>query len=164
MELYFLRHGIAAEKNDGHKSDAERPLTPEGIKKMKEAVEGMGRIGLVFHEIYSSPYLRAKGTAEIVAEGLEFGKKIKFTESLVPSARIEEFEALLKTFNKNEKYLLVGHEPSISYFISSLVSENADVSIDMKKGGLCRVDVEDLNHVVPGVLKWLFTSRVLRSF
>ena len=86
MKLYFLRHAIAAEPGTrAIKSDADRPLTDEGIKKTKESLRGFKALGLTFDAVASSPYLRAKHTAEIVASGLRLKHKIVLSEALTPA-------------------------------------------------------------------------------
>ena len=70
MNLYILRHGIAVEHGaPGYAKDADRPLTPEGERKLGQIAEAMKALELTFDLILSSPYLRARQTAEIVAEG-----------------------------------------------------------------------------------------------
>ena len=97
MELYFLRHAIAAEMGTLQVTDdSQRPLIPEGVKKMKKGAEGMVRMGLSFDVILSSPYVRARQTAEIAAEALGHKPKIKFTNALTPEASFKELEKLLK--------------------------------------------------------------------
>ena len=53
--------------------------------------------------------------------------------------------------------MLVGHEPDLSMLASDLIG---DVSIDLKKGGLIRIDA-DLVEPGRGVLKWLLAPSVL---
>jgi hypothetical protein len=66
MNIFILRHGIAAEPGaPGIKTDAERPLIPKGEQRLREAAGAMEKMGLSFDAIISSPYLRAKQTAEI---------------------------------------------------------------------------------------------------
>ncbi len=166
MELYFLRHAIAAEPGTVAVSyDAERPLTDEGIKKMEGSVKGMRRIGLSFDLIVSSPYLRASETAEIVAGGLQYKGKIKFSEALTPNAEFKDLFKLIKEFKPESKTLLVGHLPSIGEFVAHLISGKNAVSMDYKKGGLCRVDMPKL--ITPsalGQLVWFLTPKQLRAF
>ena len=165
MELYFLRHAIAAEPGTIAVShDSERPLTSEGIEKMEKAVEGMRRADFSFDHIVSSPYLRASETAKIVAEGLGFKGKIRFSDALTPGAELKDLLKLLRDFKSGNKVLLVGHLPSIGEFVSNLISGKSTVAMDYKKGGLCRVDM--LETIVPGVvgeLKWFLTPKQLRS-
>ena len=77
MKLYFLRHAIAAEKS-GLDKDSERPLTPEGIRQMKDVAQGMKKLGLVFDRVISSPFIRARQTAEVACKGVGCKSKIEF--------------------------------------------------------------------------------------
>ncbi len=166
MELYLLRHAIAAEPGTVIVShDSERSLTEEGIEKMKKAVEGMRRMGISVDQMISSPYLRASETAKIVAKGIGFDGKIRFSDVLVPNADFKNFFKLLKEFKAHEKVLLVGHMPSIGEFVSTLIFGKGAPAMDYKKGGLCRVDMPDiLTPSVLGQLKWFLTPKQLRSF
>ena len=166
MELYFLRHAMAAEPGSiSVAHDSERPLTTEGIQRMEESVEGMRRIGFSFDHLISSPYVRAVETAKIVAKGLGFKGTIKFSDKLTPSTTIKDFFKLLKELSPESKVLLVGHLPSIGEFVSYLISGKDTVVMDFKKGGICRVDMpEMIEHGVLGELKWFLTPKQLRSF
>ncbi len=87
MNLYILRHAIAAERGlPEYEDDSQRPLTSKGEKKMGKIAEAMRALGLEFDLILSSPYLRAKQTAEIVARKLDLEKALKYSDNLVPSA------------------------------------------------------------------------------
>ena len=73
--IYIMRHGIAADLGAGgiiH--DEDRPLTPEGRVKMQQAAEGIRRLELKFNLIFTSPLLRARQTAEVVADVLDASK------------------------------------------------------------------------------------------
>src|SRR5688572_18228018 len=123
MELYFLRHAIAAERAEaGVAGDAERPLTTEGIQKMKKAAQGMKKLELRIDSIISSPYIRARHTAELAAAGLEFSKKIIFSDALTPEASFKDFLKLIKSHEPDDRLLLVGHQPTISDFVGELVT------------------------------------------
>ena len=162
MELYFLRHAIAVEPGTpGYAKDSDRPLTPEGVEKMKKGAHGMKRSGIEFEAIVSSPFLRARQTAEIVAKEYRFADKILFSEALTPFGSFEKFMASLKDYQDYEKVLFVGHEPTLSHFIASLVSEKADARIEMKKGGLCLVETSSSGK--DGALKWILAPAVLRK-
>jgi phosphohistidine phosphatase len=163
MELYLLRHGIAYERGEVDvKSDSERPLSPDGIKKMKKAAEGMGCLELSFDRVVSSPYVRARHTAEIAAQGVGFKKPLQFSAALTPEAEVKSFFELVRSFGEDEKVLLAGHEPTISLFISALISTKWDADAEMKKGSLCRIDLVDKGEL-RGRLKWLLTSKQLRQ-
>lgn len=130
---------------------------------MKKGVEGMRHMEVAFNKVISSPYLRARDTANLVVEGYGFKEKIRFSDALTPSADIQNFIELLEEQSKNDQLLLVGHMPSLGYFISYLIGGTDSVSIDVKKGGLCRVDVYDVQPKPHAELKWLLTSKQLRE-
>jgi phosphohistidine phosphatase len=164
MELYILRHAIAeAAPNPPSGGDSKRRLTAEGADKMRRAAKGMKALELSFDVIISSPYLRAKETAEIVAGALQAGKKLELSELLEPDANGREFvEELKKKHGEKKQVLIVGHEPGLSRLISVLTSGQARTAIELKKGALCKLTVEELDYERCATLEWLLTSRQLR--
>lgn len=163
MNLYLLRHGIAAELGThGLTRDAERPLTAKGERKLWRIAEGIKALELSFDVILSSPYLRARQTAELIAEAIHASRKIEFSESLTPAGSAKQ---LIDQINgvkaERENILLVGHEPHLSSFISLLVSGKAGLELVMKKGGLCKLSVESLKHGRCAALEWLLTPSQL---
>jgi phosphohistidine phosphatase len=161
MNLYILRHGIAVEPGTpGYAKDADRPLTPEGERKLLQIAEAMEALDLTFDLILSSPYLRARQTAEIVAEALKARKKLEFSDSLVPGGNTKKLVELLNRLQPPpENVLLVGHEPYLSGLVSLLVSGEATLAVVMKKGGLCKLATESLKHGRCAALEWLLTPK-----
>jgi phosphohistidine phosphatase len=161
VNLFILRHGIAAEPDaPGIKSDANRPLIPKGEQRLREAAAAMEKMGLSFDAIISSPYLRAKQTAEIVARHFKLQKKLTFSDDLIPGGNPQ---ALIRQLNglkpAPENILLVGHEPYLSWLIALLATGNTSATIEMKKGGLCKLEVEELEYGHCATLAWLLTPR-----
>ena len=85
MELYLLRHGIADDDSPTGK-DADRPLTDEGRRKLRDTIKDPRAAGVKLGSIVSSPYLRAKETAEIAKEILGFKDDLRFSNALTPEA------------------------------------------------------------------------------
>jgi phosphohistidine phosphatase len=163
MELYFLRHAIAAEPGSAKfRNDSERPLTPEGVEKFEKAAKGIRKAGLTFHRIVSSPYVRARQTAEIVAKEIGFEGKVAFSDAMTPEADFRALAKLVAEFGDAEDVLLVGHQPSIGRFVSQLIAARPDASIDFKKGALCRVELLQKDPAV-GVLKGFFSPKFLQK-
>jgi phosphohistidine phosphatase len=158
MNLFFLRHGKAEPRGSIWASDGKRPLTSEGEKKMYEAVRGLQALELSFDIILSSPFARAWRTAEILAEAYG-AKKLVQTNNLLPEAgEIDLIEEVNARFASFERVVLVGHEPFLSTLISILLTGGAGVSIDLKKGALCKLSVEKLVLGKCAVLEWLLTA------
>src|SRR5262245_18360517 len=142
MEIYILRHGIAVDRGTpGFKKDSDRPLTEEGEDKTRDIAQAMLGMGLQFDLILSSPYARAKRTAQIVARELE--EEVTITESLIPDGNALELIAEIND-EKPQRILLVGHEPDLSRLISVLMTGDSDALIELKKGGLCRLTTDKL--------------------
>ncbi len=163
MKLFFLRHGIAAEKG-AYATDADRPLTEEGIKEMTKVAKAMGALGLEFDLILSSPFVRAKQTAEIVAEILHLGHCLKIHESLqVGGDSLKLIRDLNRSPEPPESVLLVGHEPSLSNLITLLLTGTHQAILSMKKAGLCKLETSSLKFGKCAELKWLLTPKQLVS-
>ena len=161
MNLYLLRHGLAVEPGaHGFARDADRPLTSEGEQKLCKIAKAMGAMGLSFDLILSSPYVRARQTAEIVAEALQARKKLEFSDALVPAGSFKKLVELLNHLRPPpENVVLVGHEPFLSELISLLVSGQVGFAVVMKKGGLCKLCAESLHAGRCAVLEWLLTPK-----
>jgi phosphohistidine phosphatase len=165
MKIHVLRHGIAAMRDDlDIENDSGRPLTPKGKRQLRQIAGAMTKMGLRFDLILSSPYLRAKQTAEIVAKSLKLEKRLKFSDALAPDGSLEN---LIRQLNESkpapEKVLLVGHEPYLSSLISLLTTGREDLMMDFKKGGLCKLETGKLSHGRCATLVWLLTPRQMKS-
>jgi len=161
MNLYILRHGLATERSaHGYANDEERPLTPKGERKLGQAAEAMEALKLSFDLILTSPLVRARQTAEIVAEALQARKKVEIAECLRPGGNSKELiDRINRLKPRPAQVLVVGHEPYLSQFISLLVAGDSPMSVTMKKGGLCKLEVETLRHGRCASLEWLLTPK-----
>jgi len=161
MNLYILRHGIAVEPGaPGVAKDADRPLTPKGERKLWQVAQAMEALELSFDLILSSPCLRARQTAEIVAEAFNAGRKLEFSDSLAPGGSSKKLVEFLNRLQPPpENVLLSGHEPDLSGLISLLLSGGENLSVVMKKGGLCKLTLESLKHGRCASLEWLLTPK-----
>ena len=65
MDCVLFRHGIAAEREEWEGSDADRPLTERGAKRVAQAAAGLNRLEVQPTHILSSPLIRAIETAKI---------------------------------------------------------------------------------------------------
>jgi len=162
MNLYIIRHAIAVDEGSPeYEEDSQRPLTDKGKKKMRQIAKGLRALGADFDLILSSPYVRAKETAEILANVFKIKTDVAFSDNLIPMGDPD-----LLIAEMNEKYnansiALVGHEPHLTALISLLVSDHANVDITLKKGGVCRLSADDLHHARKATLEWLLTPGIL---
>jgi phosphohistidine phosphatase len=162
MNLFLLRHGIAVERDPkSFPDDARRPLTLKGEDRVRLICDAMQALDVSFDHILSSPYLRARQTAEIVATSLGLGRILEFSAELTPDG---DPKTVIRFVNRMkpapESLLLVGHEPYLSGLLSVLISGHANVAIDLKKSGLVKLEmVQKLRFAQCATLNWLLTPR-----
>ncbi len=164
MKICILRHGIAVVRDDlDVKNDFERRLTSKGKQQLRQTAAAMKKMGLRFDRILSSPYLRAKQTAEIVAESLKLKKRLNFSDALAPDGSPKDLVRQLNELKPApESVLLVGHEPYLSCLISLLTTGRMDLALDFKKGGLCKLETGKLSHDRCATLVWLLTPKQMK--
>ncbi len=161
MELYFLRHGVAVSRATPGYADSDRPLTNDGIAKMKQAARGIAKIVGRFDLIAASPLQRARSTAEIVVREMKHGSVI-LCDALLPAGRPEDLWSFLREHSKAGRILLVGHEPHLSRTVSLILGSTHPL-LEFKKGGICRIDVENPPPRGNGTLIWHLTPKLLRQ-
>ncbi|MBK9776268.1 MAG: phosphohistidine phosphatase SixA [bacterium] len=157
MKVYFLRHGPAGKRGEWKRDDAERPLTVEGIEKMHRIAATLAALDLGLDAIVTSPLVRAKQTAEIVAQALEM--PLKEEARLAPGFNPELLRAILLDHPGAKAIMVVGHEPDFSATIGALIGGG---SIICRKGGLALVELPDA-HSHKGELLWLVPPRILAT-
>ena len=164
MELFLLRHGLAVERGTrGFEDDSSRPLTAKGRRQMRKIAAAMKKIEADFDLILSSPVLRAKQTAEIVANGLKLQKRLKFSNALAPGGTAAVLMRQLEREKPAPKRtLLVGHEPDLSHLVSLLVAGGPQLQMDFKKGGLCKLEAGKLRAGKCATLAWLLTPKQMK--
>jgi len=159
MRVYFLRHGIAWERGEWKGTEAERPLTKEGIAKMRSTAETLAHLDLDLDAIITSPLARAKATAEIVADRLGVPSKLSEDKRLAHGFDADRLHAILREHAHAKAVMLVGHEPDLSDAIGTLIGGGR---LALKKGGLALVELPDAESR-HGELLWLLTPKWLAS-
>jgi len=155
--LYFLRHGPAGDRETWQGSDFDRPLTPDGRKRIAREAQSLRELKLVLDVIVTSPLVRARQTAEIVAKELRLHDALVEDERVDTEFSLERLARLLDDHHDVDAIMLVGHEPSMSEVISLLIG-GAD--LDLKKGSVAAVDVRG-GSPLTGRLIWLASPKLL---
>jgi phosphohistidine phosphatase len=163
MNLYVLRHGEAGEREDPrYPDDADRPLTPKGIRRTRALLRILRQQELRFDAICSSPFVRARKTAEIIERGLRLKGRLELTDELAPEGDVARFLRRLAALRPVPgNVLLVGHEPDLSGLISLLCTGGDQLSLTLKKGGLCRLQIDTLRAGRCARLEWLLAPSLL---
>jgi phosphohistidine phosphatase len=160
MRLYLVRHAIAVDREaPGIVSDAARELTAEGMQKMRRNAAALRQLGVKLSEIWTSPLLRARQTAEILSEGLGEQTPVHIVKPLEPNGHFEELLARLDENSTLDAVALVGHEPFLGEFSSFLIGGPRNLSIPFKKGGVACIEIEEFRPPLSGQLCWLLTPK-----
>lgn len=160
-ELYLVRHAIAAERGSEWPDDTKRPLTERGMNRFKDAVKGLRRLDVAVDEIFTSPLVRARQTAEILAAGLDGKPPIKVLDALSPGHTSASVMTHLARVAKRRRIALVGHEPELGELAAHLIG--AGRALAFKKGGICRIDLGSLTSKRAASLTWFLPPNVLRQ-
>jgi phosphohistidine phosphatase len=164
-QLLIVRHAIAEERETAARlglSDAERPLTQKGSKRMKAIAEAITTQVSPPQRILSSPLLRAHQSAELLAAAFP-GVDVVIEEGLSPGAPLKQLVAQLHQQTEGGLTLLVGHEPDLSRLISLLLFGKTSADIQLKKGGAALLDFPRGIDAGQAALLWLMTPGQLRS-
>ena len=160
-ELYLVRHAVAAPRGEEWPDDARRPLTARGVARFKGAVEGLGTLGVEVDEIFTSPLVRARQTAALLAAGLAGSPPVRVLDALSPGHAPGFVVTALARAARRRRVALVGHEPGLGELAAHLIG--ARRPLPFRKGGVCRIDVESLAPRHTGALAWFATPKLLRA-
>jgi phosphohistidine phosphatase len=165
MEIYLLRHAQAVEPSQkGFEIDSDRSLTREGKARMRRVARAMKRLGLDFNIIVTSPYLRARQTAEIVARILGAEDRLMVSNHLAPTGKaIGLIAELHRRYSYLDQVLLVGHEPYLSSLVAKLVTGKSCLALSVKKAALVKLNAESLRYSRCARLEWLIPPKVLAA-
>jgi phosphohistidine phosphatase len=165
LELYLVRHALAAERGPDYPDDARRPLTPEGVTRWRRSVGGLRELGVVLDLVLASPLVRAHETAELLAAGLKPKPRLVTCEALTAGRKVSEALAVIAKYaaapRGASRIAMVGHEPDLGELAARLLS--AKGQIEFKKGAVCRIDIDRAMPAGPGALRWLMPPRALRG-
>jgi phosphohistidine phosphatase len=161
LELYLIRHGIAADRGEEYPDDSKRPLTSDGIAALRKEAKALADMDVTFDQIIASPLVRTKQTAEVFAQLLSGKPPVALSDSLAPAGTPSAvFQELAKHMRK-ARIALVGHEPNIGELAARLIG--ARVPFAFKKGAICRIDFDVFPPKGTGQLRWFLTPKMLRK-
>lgn len=155
MILYFLRHAEAEDQAD---TDFSRRLTSKGLEQAAKVGKFCLRFGLLPDVILTSPVVRARQTADIVAEALSIDLVVE--DWLKSGMSAEACLRGLASHASRDSLLLVGHEPDFSETIAALIGLSKVASLKIRKASLTAVDLPE-NVTGTGQLQFLIPARLM---
>lgn len=166
-ELIIVRHAVAEDREEFSKTglpDSERPLTEKGIRKMRKISDWLTeQLEAPVDFLCASPLKRSLQTVDILADDIEFKKRIVLPE-LDPSHPPEKICKKLESLNW-KLAVICGHEPNLSHLICYItgISVKHYAEFELKKGGVASFKLDSSLLDKKAKLQWLVTPRVITS-
>jgi phosphohistidine phosphatase len=161
LELYLIRHGVAAERGDDYPEDSKRPLTSGGLSRLRKEAKALDEMEIGFDHIITSPLVRTRQTADVFAEMLKSKPSLSQSDALAPAGTPAAVMAELGKYLRKGRIALVGHEPNMGELAARLIG--ARTPLEFKKGAICRIDFDVPPPKGVGQLRWFVTPRMLRE-
>ena len=159
MQVYFLRHGAAANPEPGG-TDRDRCLTPEGAGQVRRTVHAAAAAGVRPTLLLTSPYPRAMQSARIAAEEMQYEGMVVESEALTPDSNPYAVWDEIREHVGESAILLTGHEPLMGETAAYLLGSNRPL-IHMVTAALVRVDVDRFGGNPCGMLQWMLTPALI---
>ncbi len=154
MDIWLLRHA-AAEERSASGRDADRELTADGARRAERVARGLAALKPRIELVLTSPYRRARQTAEPAARVLGLEASLRETRALEPNRDVAEILEELEA-EERRAVLLVGHQPFLGTLLGLLVGGEG-LELPLKKAAVACVEREGRQ----GTLKALLPPRVL---
>jgi phosphohistidine phosphatase len=166
VKLLVIRHAPAGDRVEFARTgrpDDERPLTPEGRRKMRANATGLRAVVPDVALLATSPFTRARETARIVAKAYPDVTPVEVSALAHGGDRDAIREWLANAGVEGQVVAVVGHEPDLGQLIGWLVTGRPDRVVTLKKGGACLLECDDA--IAPGTaeVRWLLPPRLLRQ-
>ena len=162
MILYIIRHAWAGPYGDpAWPDDFQRPLTAEGSLRFAQVVRTLAERDFAPQIVATSPLVRCRQTAEIVARQTPTEPEVVNVDALMPGSDLAE--ALAWTAGAAaalEQIAWVGHAPDVGNLTGALVGDSS-ASIRFAKGAVAAVRFDGPPRVGQGELRWLATAKLL---
>ena len=162
MDCVLVRHGSAVERDEWEGSDADRPLTERGAKRVAQVAAGLSRLGVQPTHVVSSPLIRAIETAKIVRRSLRVRPAVQIVDALLPDAPPNRLLAILHDLPPESCVMCIGHEPHLGMVASVMLVGKPTTAFPLKKAGACLIELSVPPKPGQGVLRWWLTPSQLR--
>ncbi|WP_321470373.1 histidine phosphatase family protein [Halarcobacter sp.] len=112
-ELYIVRHA-QKESMTNFSYDYDVTLTKKGKEDAKNLGIKLKKKNVMPDLIVSSPAIRARDTADIIAKEIGFDKSIMFNEVIYEAFLNELIESITYTFDTVNTLMIIGHNPALT--------------------------------------------------
>ena len=155
MQLILIRHADAGDPDPRrYPDDRSRPLTANGERQHRLLAAGLARMGLGPTHFLTSPFRRARDTAEVTARALGFSGPIEPLAALGDDFSVPGLLEKLASYPRDAVVACVGHEPHLSRLAAILLHPDGAIEIALPRSGVLGLECPSL--LAPGAARLLF--------
>jgi len=155
MRIYLVRHAESVDRVPGM-PDAARCLSARGRVSFREMARQFREAGALPTRMFTSPFVRAVQTAEILSETLQYDAEVAVALQLAPGFDVDGLNAVLDGFPGEREIAFVGHEPDLGDILTRLLSLPRRYA--MSKGSIAALDLPDTGNRARADFAWLLAG------
>ncbi len=160
MDIYFLRHASAGEPVSDSQKDEKRPIDKDGQKQARDVGRALAALKVELDVAISSTLTRAVQTAQIVLSEMKYKEKLVLDDAMRPESGFEQFRRMLSNYDDKKSVMVIGHNPSITEFLTQTLLPKASADfINFKKGAVAKIETDGRQ----ATLRWFLTPKLARA-
>ena len=142
MDIYIVRHGVAADLDNEIAEESYRYLTIHGRNHCRIVAQRLKDMKINLDAVFSSPLVRALQTAELFSSVMKYDGEIRTAIELIGGSSFNRFKQFIIRNSHFERIALFGHAPDVNIFSTGMITENPkNVShINFKNSSVCKVE------------------------
>ncbi|HUY90230.1 MAG TPA: histidine phosphatase family protein [Pirellulales bacterium] len=157
--LYIVRHAWAEDASEEYPEDKLRPLTKAGRKRFRKFIKQLAKRGFDPRHVASSPLVRCRETAEIIAANVASEPPVTELEALAPGSSLAPLIEWTRQQAEGD-VAWVGHAPDVGMLTASLIGEPR-LALHFAKGAVAAIEFDHEIAAGAGQLRWLITAEIL---
>lgn len=161
MRLYIIRHGNATDPfHPSVTSDEARELTAAGRGEVATMAALLKRLAVAPSLILSSPLIRARQTADILADVLDAEPPLT-SPNLAPGGSLAGVLDDIVSRHVTGDVIVGGHMPGVGALAGFVAWGDPGIVFPFRTAEVCRIDL-DGDRLTPGAgdLRWLIPPRI----
>jgi phosphohistidine phosphatase len=162
VELYIVRHGVAAELDNELKDEGYRYLTVHGRNHCRIVAQRLKDMKVNFDAMISSPLVRAVQTAEVFASVLKFENEIRTAVELIGGSSYSRFLQLLHRNSHHNTIGIFAHAPDVNTYSLNLIKNEKlkDMQLNFKNSSVCKIEFDPATE--NGTFGWFLNSENMK--
>jgi phosphohistidine phosphatase len=162
MDIYIVRHGVAADLDNEIVEESYRYLTIHGRNHCRIVAQRLKDLKVNFDTIISSPLVRAVQTAEVFASVLKYDSEIKTAIELIGGNSYSRFLQLLRRNLHHNCIGIFAHAPDVNTFSLNLIKNDkcTDLQLNFKNSSVCKIKFDPASET--GTFEWFLNSENMK--